>query len=187
MNKELAIETGDLGNGVEYWIAPNTMMQEQTAKDTTGKPYADDPVVHEIIKKSYETFSGLNGYIVFPKRPLKEPGMDGIVVYVPVHGGITFAEQMDEGFAYGFDTAHLESEQFPRMDPVWIKEQCLVMLMGILRAQEVEKKYLKCTTNHGRLKHVEKVIEVGEMQGLEGADKTSMSMGALTNLLTGKL
>lgn len=172
--KDMAIETGDLGNGVEYWIVPNSIMQEQASS--------------KLFAESYNKLAGLNGYIIFPKRPLKELGYDGIVVYVPVHGGITFAAQLDEGFVYGFDTAHHNSEDFPRMDPVWIKEQCLIMLMGILRAQEVEKKYLKCTTSNGRIKHIQRVTEVGNMPGLQvGADKSEVSIGALSNILSGEL
>jgi len=39
---------------------------------------------------------GLNGYAVFDKRPTIETGYNGLVGYVPVHGGITFMRECAE-------------------------------------------------------------------------------------------
>ncbi len=33
------------------------------------------------------------GYCTFPNRPVREQGYRGFMTYVPVHGGITYAEQ----------------------------------------------------------------------------------------------
>ena len=47
------------------------------------------------------------GYVRFPERPVKEEGYDAILLYVPVHGGITYAEQStDRSIVYRFDCAH---------------------------------------------------------------------------------
>lgn len=121
---------------------------------------------------------GFNGYIAFPKRPVRELGYEGILAYVPVHGGITYAEQKEDGsMEYGFDTAHSHSDQFPRTDVSWIKEQLRELAEGIMRAAEVEDKYLSCKTNKGRAKHCDYV------QG----DGTELGFGAMINLLSGKL
>lgn len=35
----------------------------------------------------------LCGYVRFPKRLLRERDYDGIVTYVPVHGGVTYSRE----------------------------------------------------------------------------------------------
>lgn len=61
------------------------------------------------------------GYVRFPVRPVKETRYGGILQYVPVHGGITYAEDSPDGsMVYGFDCGHaqdrrwLSSEEFKR-------------------------------------------------------------------------
>ena len=124
-------------------------------------------------------FEGLNGYVVFPKRPVREPGYDGILAYVPVHGGITYAEADDLGMVYGFDTAHYDSDEFPRYDHDWVKGQIKVMLDGIKKAAEIEDKYLACKTNKGKAKHCDAVRAV--------APETKLGFGAMINFMSGKL
>lgn len=96
--------------------------------------------------------SGYNGYVAFPTRPTVEQGYDGILTYVPVHGGITFADQFDEGMVYGFDTGHCDSDKVPRTDVEWVKKQIRLMIAGIKEAAKVEKQYLTSKRNetHGR-------------------------------------
>lgn len=113
--KDQAIEVGKI-DGYEYWILESPLL-----KNGLG---------------------GLNGYVVFPDKPVKEPGYDGILIYVPVHGGITFCHHGEDGSVYGFDTAHCHSENYPRMDKKWIKSECGIMLKGILLAAEKEDEYL---------------------------------------------
>lgn len=49
----------------------------------------------------------LCGYARFPRRFVREDGYDGILSFVPVHGGITYARESDDGtMVYGFDCAH---------------------------------------------------------------------------------
>jgi hypothetical protein len=84
------------------------------------------------------------GYVRFPARPLKEPGYHGIASYVPVHGGITFAEQDPDGsMVYGFDCAHADDDENPvRRDMGWLMAECERMAEGIIEAAKVEDFYL---------------------------------------------
>lgn len=122
---------------------------------------------------------GLNGYVVYPVRPVKEDGYGGIMTYVPVHGGITYAEEDESGMVYGFDTAHHDSEQFPRNDSEWIKEQIKVMIDGIKVAAEVEQEYLASDDNNKRADLCQRVLNVQPSQW--------QNFGVMINLLTGKV
>jgi len=122
---------------------------------------------------------GKNGYIVFKKRPVREYGYNGILSYVPVHGGITYADESNIGMVYGFDTAHHNSHEFPRDDNHWIKGQIEIMLKGIKRAAEVENKYLRCVSNKGKAKHCQYVADAAPDQ--------EMGFGAMINMLSGEL
>lgn len=54
------------------------------------------------------------GYCRLP-RMFAESGYGGLLRYVPVHGGITYAEQSENGqMVYGFDCAHYGDETNPR-------------------------------------------------------------------------
>ena len=146
------IETGTI-DGFEYWIA-------KFPSDYKGEL--------------------LNGYVVFPKRPVRELSYDGILTYVPVHGGITYAREYDGGMVYGFDTGHCDSHEFPINDKEWIKGQIKTMSLGILKASEVERNYLRCTTNQGKAKQAQAVQDVG-------APEHRQNFGVNINLLSGKL
>ena len=160
--REDAVATWDI-DGIECWATPGPAMMRRTP----GLP----PV------------GGLNGYCRFPKRPLVEEGYHGIATYVPVHGGITFAEQDDDGsMVYGFDTAHASSDEMPREDPEWIKGQCALMVAGLKKAAEVERRYLRCITNEGKAKHAQAVSDVAP-DGTAGG----LPFGVLINLIGGEL
>jgi len=80
------------------------------------------------------------GYCKFPKRPVKQKGYRGILTYVPVHGGITYAE----GSEYGFDCNHVDDENNPDLqDIAWLKHECERMAYGIKKAAKYEKWYNK--------------------------------------------
>ena len=86
---------------------------------------------------------GYNGYVIFQERPTIESGYDGILVYVPVHGGITYAEELSDGrMVYGFDTNHYDSKDYPIQDMDWIKNQCILMRDAVLAAAKVELEYI---------------------------------------------
>ncbi|KKL56665.1 hypothetical protein LCGC14_2243170, partial [marine sediment metagenome] len=103
----------------------------------------------------------------------------GILTYVPVHGGITFARETKFGTVYGFDTAHLDSEKLPRDDHKWIKKQCKIMIDGILKAAEVEDNYLHCKTNKGKAKWAQMIQDINPSEGY--------NFGVGIKLLSGEL
>lgn len=124
--------------------------------------------------------AALNGYVVFPTMITKEVYYNGILTYVPVHGGITFCNHEPDGeVVYGFDTLHHDSRDFPRTDPEWIKEQISVMIKGILKAAKVESKYLAAKTNKGKAKYAQMVQDIQPEQ--------SHNFGVSINLLSGKI
>ena len=123
----------------------------------------------------------LNGYVLFPQRITVEGGYDGMLQYVPVHGGITYAQQKGEGMVYGFDTLHADSEEKPRTDKAWIKKQITKMIKGILKASEVEKKYLLAKTEKEKAECAQEVLDTDT----EKENQYNFNIGI--NLLTGKL
>ena len=120
-----------------------------------------------------------NGYVVFPKRPVKQREYEGILNYVPVHGGITYANYDKLGMVYGFDTNHYNSDNFPKEDFKWIKQQCEIMIEGILIASDVEKEYRKSKSNKEKTEYIQKVADINPTNDL--------GFGAMLNLLSGKL
>jgi len=139
-----------------------------------------------IDKKQYQywvvpspVFGGYNGYVVFPKRHVKERGYNGILSYVPVHGGITYANYDKLGMVYGFDVLHFNSDAFPKDDMKWTKKQCEIMIKGILKASEVEKIYRKGKSNEEKSEYIQKVADVNHTNDI--------GFGAMLNLLSGKL
>lgn len=93
-----------------------------------------------------------NGYVRFPSRPVKEEGYRGILTYVPVHGGITYAEQSEDGsMVYGFDCAHAGDELNQQLfDLEWVKAECQRLAQAISIAAAYEDEYLEANTNEAR-------------------------------------
>lgn len=122
---------------------------------------------------------GLNGYAVFDKRPTIEARYNGLLEYIPVHGGITFARDYDGVMVYGFDTAHSHSDEKPRYDVEWIKGQIAIMVRGLKLAAELEPQYLLAKTNEEKQPIVQKLID------LQPDDWQNLSV--MINLLSGNL
>lgn len=96
--------------------------------------------IHFIIIWNYHT-DHYCGYCIFPKRPVKEPGYNGILRYVPVHGGITYDNERSDGtMCYGFDCGHIDSPSGPTED--WLTGQCEMMADSIKAARRIENQYL---------------------------------------------
>lgn len=141
----------------------------------------------------------LCGYVRFPNRPLRENGYDGILTYVPVHGGITYAAQDDDGsMVYGFDCSHSgdappiehESEIGLRYrDPtahVWTEDEVRPeterMARGIALAAKYEERYLLAAENE------EKASTIDEFTAELGVPlDVSDNFGVMINVLGGKL
>lgn len=107
----------------------------------------------------------LCGYARFPKRPVREQGYDGILRYVPVHGGLTYASESDDGsMVYGFDCAHagdsppLEFDKYPQYREhnghVWTEREVEIeterMVLGIFAAVAVEEAFLLAADGEAR-------------------------------------
>ena len=123
---------------------------------------------------------GYNGYAIFDKRPVREMSYGGLLVYVPVHGGITYAQEAEDGtMAYGFDTGHCDSGMFPICDLGWVKCQIDVMIRAIRLCAELEPEYLLSATNKERAPICGKVLALQPGQ--------PMSMGAMLAVLGGNL
>ena len=82
---------------------------------------------------------------------------------------------------YGFDTAHCNSDEYPRTSHDWIKKQIKLMLKGILKAKEVELKYLKALRQSTKIKYAQMVLDVDE------SHKNEFSLGAMIGILCGKV
>jgi hypothetical protein len=126
-------------------------------------------------------YGGFNGYITYKKRPLKESGYYGIVTYIPVHGGITYTKQEEDGsFTYGFDTSHCDSMKYPIKDIEWIKGQIKVIYNSIKLCKKLEKEYLLNEGNNEKRAEIcQKVLDVNK--------DMETSFGVNIKLLAGKL
>lgn len=120
----------------------------------------------------------MNGYCIFPKCPTVEPDYNGILTYVPVHGGITYARAEGKKMIYGFDTCHFNSNKYPINDIEWIKGQIAVMIKGIKKAAEIEKEYL-LSSSEDKVKYCQEVQDMQPEQGV--------NFGVMINILGGKI
>jgi hypothetical protein len=156
--KDKSVEHGLLDDEHEYWIVPHPMFDR-------GIGFLE---------------VGYNGYVSFKSKPVKEPDYHGILTYVPVHGGITYAEHDELGSAYGFDTGHCDSGKFPIRDLSWIKGQCEIMLNGIRLAATLEDEYLLAEgDNEKRAEICQRILDLQPEQ--------MKNFGVMINLLGGKL
>lgn len=93
------------------------------------------------------------GYTRFPKPLLEEPHHNGIVTYVPVHGGITLAtHNPDNSVTYGFDCGHADDRSNPDLQSLdWLKHECEKMAQCLaLAADGYEQAYLQSQDNKSR-------------------------------------
>jgi len=90
----------------------------------------------------------LCGYVRFPSRPVRESGYRGILSFVPVHGGITYASEDDDGsMVYGFDCSHSgDWSSYDTSGKNWTEGEVEVgtrnMASGIRHAVAFEDRYL---------------------------------------------
>lgn len=167
--KKLAIEKGMIA-GHEYWIVESPLKRERE-KALKEKPD---------LKNLFDLMPvGYNGYVLFKEKPISDPEYGGILTYVPVHGGITYAHTDELGTVYGFDTAHGSSGDRPIEDLRWIRKQCRVMIKAIKVAEKLEIKYLGERDKRKRAEIAQQVRDV--------AAGEELSFGVMINLLTGEI
>lgn len=96
-----------------------------------------------IVVKHDDDLDHYCGYAVFPSRPSKEEGYNGLLTYVPVHGGITYADQREDGsMAYGFDCVHADDETNSSLRSLpWLLAECGRMALSIREATIDRRKW----------------------------------------------
>jgi len=123
------------------------------------------------------------GYVRFPAKPVKEDSYHGILSYVPVHGGITYARLDNGGMEYGFDCAHSGDEDDSNTRNIdWLKNQCQKLADGIMLAAKYEDRYLLASGDNE--KRADIIDEFTEKLG--GLDMRN-NFGAMLNVLSGQL
>jgi len=140
------------------------------------------------------------GYVRFPKRPVREKGYHGILTYVPVHGGITYAEESNpidtvnprkSDWVYGFDCAHSNDwSEYHSEGHKWtleeVKQETENMAKAIQLISKYEKRYLKNITNKGKAKVIDEYHKELEKEGNNTFNLTD-NFGAMLNVLCGKI
>lgn len=127
------------------------------------------------------------GYVRFEARPVAEEGYRGFMNYVPVHGGITFANEDDDGsMVYGFDCAHCDDEKDEKLrDLEWLGEECFRMGRAIVAAKEFEPRYLAATDDAEKAKVIQEYHDAMKQQGIDFNLRDNF--GAMINAMFGSL
>lgn len=107
--------------------------------------------------KDWPDITQFNGYCRFRSKPVIERGYHGILSYVPVHGGITYANHDRLVSVYGFDTAHANDEQNPLVKNIeWVEYQAWLMGKSIALASLYELDYLRSECPYFRARIIDK-------------------------------
>lgn len=144
------------------------------------KSWEPSPDVHCYICRPLFT-DHLCGYVQMPTaKPFQEPSYYGFLTYVPVHGGITYAEAP----VYGFDCAHVDdTSDYWTLDRVEQETNKLVDYL-CLAADGWEQAYLAAQTDEQR---AEVVDEYHQRCGLQDGFDIRDNFGAMLNVITGKV
>lgn len=124
------------------------------------------------------------GYVRLKKRLVKyeSPHYNGIYSYIPVHGGITFASEDEQGVIYGFDCAHSGDEKDPKTKDIdWLKKQCVILGEALLISNKYRVRYIRALTN----KTKGKVLD--EFRAQFPDKDEGFNFGMAINLLGGQL
>lgn len=127
------------------------------------------------------------GYARFSQKPVEESSYHGILTYVPVHGGITYAEQSNDGsMVYGFDCGHYGDESNPDCSDLdWLKAECEIMAEAIKIAAKYEQRYLQ-TAEQERAEVLQEYYDETEAKFERGFNPTN-NFGIRINILAGNL
>lgn len=128
------------------------------------------------------------GYATFSMRPTIEQGYDGILTYVPVHGGITYARRDEDGtFTYGFDCSHCNDEEDPRCrDLDWLTRETEKFVIAIPVAVAYESRYLAAEDSKAKAQVIDQMHEELERDHEIRFDVKD-NFGATLKLLSGRL
>ena len=157
-------------------------------ENSAVKKWEKDNMTFCVVQHS--TMKHYCGYVRFPKRPVREEGYDGILTYVPVHGGITYAEQDKDGsMVYGFDCGHSgDWSEIHLGGHKWtleeVERETEKMAQAILLAAKYEKRYLRNISRKGKAKVTDEFHE--ELKKKHGISfKLQENFGAMLNVLAG--
>lgn len=146
------------------------------------KTWSHDGMQFTVIKLDRPYLEHHCGYVRFETRPMTEEGYHGLLTYVPVHGGITFAEQDEDGsMVYGFDCGHAGDEGVEKLNNLeWLGEECFRMGRAIQLAAQYEDQYL-AIDNHERGTVIQAYHDELKAQGIEFVLQDNF--GAMINVL----
>lgn len=121
-----------------------------TRRPAAAKKWEKDGLLLALVR--HPSLGHFCGYVNFPKRPTIEQGYEGILTYVPVHGGITYAaEEKDGTFTYGFDCMHVDDDDDPRCADIdWLTRETELMATAIRVAATYEQRYLLAASNEDK-------------------------------------
>lgn len=112
------------------------------------KVWTIEDMTFSIVKQPFGHYCG---YVRFPERFVEENDYHGILTYVPVHGGITFARMFGNDMVYGFDCAHADDENDPDLRNIdWLTDECERMAWAIIVAYYYEGVYLEAQSGEER-------------------------------------
>ncbi len=159
---------------------------------TLGVPYPENKAVEswEIAGLSYHLVKSTSyycGYVRFPRKPVREEGCGGLLIWVPVHGGLTYAAKKGPEMVYGFDCGHLDDEYDPKCrDRKWLRNECMKMGRAIKLARWLEPLYLLFGSRRWRAYVIELYLWVLHKKYGNELDVRD-NFGAMIKLLGGKL
>jgi len=151
-------------------------------ENNAEKTWTKEGITYSIVSHKFGHYCG---YARFSKRPTKTDGYNGILTYVPVHGGITYARSGEGGsMVYGFDCNHAGDEGNPRLKSMdWICSECERMARAILATVSIEDEYLLAEGDNE--KRADIIQKYHDDLGIRFDVKNNF--GAMINLISGSI
>ena len=160
------------------------VMSDSESKEKWSK----DNVDYEIKRVNVGYLGGhFCGYATFKTRPTKEEGYVGILTYVPVHGGITYAsEGKDKSMTYGFDCMHSGDDKNPNCKNIeWVKAEAERMALAIQVAVNYEERYLLGKTSEEKAEVIQEMHDELATKGIDFV--LTDNFGAMIGVMCGSL
>lgn len=150
--------------------------------------WLDDNAILSVVRDESRYNGGhYCGYVRLPKRSLVEREYDGILTYAPIHGGITYACEGDDGsMCYGFDCAHSGDDKDPLKNNIhWVAAECHRLLISVNRASKYEERFLLAKDNESRAYVIDEYHR--DLQTLGIMFNLYDNFGAMISVLCGNL
>jgi hypothetical protein len=161
---------------VEFWVTYGGLRDEYLRLRA-------DPRMSEFFDRTCDP-DAMNGYVAFSKRhaPRVAGGTGNLVQYIPVHGGVTYAEKDSYAAVWGFDTQHYRSESEPRSDPAWIIANCWILYRGLKLGEQLWPEFRRANRDR-RGELAQQLLDL--TQETPVFDK--LGFEAIVNLIAGKV